>query len=161
MPFKERLVAVAAAAATLATPLLAGNPAAPGAIVRQPCTVAGTLRLAPPATRGVEPSPFRYRGTITLTPAPLVRVYGLELTAGGAKCGCLSGLPKPRAGKPPAAFPWKPGAAQNLEVECSSTVKLRGVPGTARIAISAEQASGAFSPTTPLPPCSGSFTVGD
>lgn len=140
----------------------AGAPPTPLSIEREPCTVSGVLRLAPPpTTRGVEPSPFRYRGTITLTPAPRVQAFRLELAAGDAECTCLSGVPKTLVGQPAAAFPWRPGVARRLEVECSSSRRLKGVPGVARIATSAEQASAKLSPATPLPACSGRFTLGD
>lgn len=157
-----RLCLALIATGLLAAGWSAGAPPTPLSIEREPCKVSGALRLVPPlTTRGVEPSPFRYRGTIALTLAPRVQVYRLELAADDADCTCLSGVPKTLVGQPPAAFPWKPGAAQRLEVECSSPRKLKGVLGVVRIATSAEQASAKFTPATPLPACSGRFTLGD
>ncbi|MBI4915165.1 MAG: hypothetical protein HY825_04900 [Acidobacteria bacterium] len=145
--------------ALLAIPTLAGAAPTPQVVDRAPCRVSGALGLVPPpSTRGVEPSPFRYRGMITLTPAPRIQVYTLELSAADATCTCMRGLPRTLGVPSPRPFPWHGDAPQTLDVECSSKTKLKGLLGIVRIATSAEQAAPRIVGAPPLPECSGRFS---
>jgi hypothetical protein len=152
----NRAVIAVSSIALLAIPTLAGAVPTPQVVDRAPCQVSGLLRLVPPpSTRGVEPSPFRFHGTITLTTAPRVQVYALELSAVDATCTCVRGLPRTLGVPSPRPFPWSAGAPQALDVECSSKTKLKGLLGIVRIATSAEQAAPRIVGAPPLPECSG------
>jgi len=117
-----------------------------------PCSISGSVAPDAGTKRGVEPSPWRYKGIVTFDAVQGVRVLALTFRGPGGDCACTdcaSAVPPPGA-RP--ARPWPPGPPRKFTITCPAPARVSGPLGkaTARVApaVGGERTSD----------CNGTFT---